>query len=720
MRIEIRRPPGSAEDSRVIRLVVAAAVELSILAVVAQGAVGGSTAIASLLLAPLGYAFSYRRRRRRNVITKIFLALGMMVALTQFLQAVRVATSVDQARVPLASLFLWVQVLHSFDVPRRRDLAFSMVSSLILIAEGAALSLTTSFIFFLAPWAVLASVWLHLSSRPRADEMSHVISTRRVAIGRRRRLAPATAAARAVLVALFGSLLVFVALPRVPASIVHAPPFSLRRASPVSNFDGSVSNPGLPAAQGNGTIDIGPGAYPGFSDAVDLESRGRLSNDIAFRVRSPQLSLWRAQAFDTYYGRTWRASDISTVPLGAAGDGVGQQIPASISRANLTPDSTPLTQTFYIDTPQPNVVFAAPGAMQVYFPSGGLRVDSAGSIRSPILLDEGMVYSVVSSVPVVSDDVLRFARGRVPRGMENELQLPKELPARVGDLARGITTGSLDEVDRVNAIQAWLRANTTYDLSVPRDPEGVDAVDHLLFGTRHGFCEQIASAMVVMLRTLGIPARLVTGYGSGTRNFLTGYIEVRQSDAHAWVEVYYPNLGWTPYDPTFGVPVATTSLAGRFIAGPVFAAIGRFVGRTVPGPVRRAAAAVGRAGARAAGSWPTALTLVLAGIAIAGIARSRRRRFRAGPPPVGAAGAFADLVDALARAGHPRVDHQTPSELLGEVTADQSLDHDVSADAQLVVRTFERERFSAETPTSADVMRARAAAAHVRELVAKR
>jgi transglutaminase-like putative cysteine protease len=643
-----------------------------------------------------------------------------MAATSQFLQAVHLATSVDEARVPLATLFLWVQVLHSFDVPRRRDLAFSMVSSLILMAEGGSLSLSTSFLVFLVPWAALASVWLHLSSRPRAEELSTAVSTRREAGGRRRRLAPMTTAARAIVGASLASFLVFMALPRVPASIVHAPPFSVRRASPVSNFDGNVTNPGLPAQRGNGTVDLQPGAYPGFSDTVDLESRGRLSNDIAFRVRTPLLSLWRAQAFDTYDGRAWTASDTSTLPLGPAGDGGAQQVPASVIRANPAPDSITLTQTFYIDTPQPNVVFAAPGATQVYFPAGGLRVDAAGSIRSPILLDEGMVYSVVSSVPVVNDEELRFARRRIPAGMENDLQLPKELPARVGDLARRITAGSRDEVDRVDAVQAWIRANTTYDLSVPRDPAGVDAVDHLLFGTRHGFCEQIASAMVVMLRTLGIPARLVTGFGSGTRNFLTGYVEVKESDAHAWVEVYYPDLGWVPYDPTFGVPSATPSLSRFFVAGPVFAAIARFVGRTVPGPVRRTFAAIAGAGARAVGSWPVALALVLAGIAVAGLLRWRRRRVPTGPRPIGAAAAYADLVDALARAGHPRVDHRTPSELLGEVTADRSFDDEVSAAAEVVVRTFERERFSAEAPPTHDVVRARAAATHVRDLVAKR
>jgi hypothetical protein len=165
--------------------------------------------------------------------------------------------------------------------------------------------------------------------------------------------------------------------------------------------------------------------------------------------------------------------------------------------------------------------------------------------------------------------------------------------------------------------------------------------------------------------------------------------------------------------------VAATSLAGFFIAGPVFAAIGRFVGRSIPGPLRRAATTVGRAGARAVGSWPVALVLILAGFSIAGITRWRRRRTRAGPRPDGAAAAFADLVEALARAGHPRVDHQTPSELLGEVNADRSLDDEVTTAVQLVVQTFERERFSAKAPASADVVRARVAAERVRELVAR-
>src|SRR6185369_16597783 len=139
-------------DSIALRLIAAAAVEVAILAVVAQGAVDVLTAAAALTLAPLGYWFSYRQRHRSAVATKVVLAVGLLVAFTAFLQQMKGATTVDEVRLPLASLFLWVQVLHAFDVPRRRDLAFSAVSSVILMAEAGSLSFDAGFLLFVVPW----------------------------------------------------------------------------------------------------------------------------------------------------------------------------------------------------------------------------------------------------------------------------------------------------------------------------------------------------------------------------------------------------------------------------------------------------------------------------------------------------------------------------------------------------------------------------------------
>ena len=145
-----------------MRIVVALAVELGLLAVVSQGVVGARIASVALVLAPIGYWFSHVRRGRRNVGIKVALAVGLFVALGRFLTQMGSVTSPDAARAPLAVLFVWVQVLHAFDVPRRRDLAFSMVSSTTLIAVGGALALTSSYLGLLVAWASLAGAWLWL------------------------------------------------------------------------------------------------------------------------------------------------------------------------------------------------------------------------------------------------------------------------------------------------------------------------------------------------------------------------------------------------------------------------------------------------------------------------------------------------------------------------------------------------------------------------------
>src|SRR5207247_44980 len=130
-----------------------------------------ATGASALALIPAGFVVSYVRRSRRNVALKLVLAAGLFLAFGGFLRSVQGATTVDDARVPLAALFLWVQVLHSFDVPRRRDLTFSVVSSLILMAEAGSLSLGTGFILYLAPWTAIAAAWLYLSQRPAGHEV---------------------------------------------------------------------------------------------------------------------------------------------------------------------------------------------------------------------------------------------------------------------------------------------------------------------------------------------------------------------------------------------------------------------------------------------------------------------------------------------------------------------------------------------------------------------
>ena len=724
MRLErsAKEPP---EDGIGIRLVAAAAVEVALAAVVAQRVLGAGVAIAGLVLAPAGYWFSYTRRHRGKLLTKLLLSVGMVGVLAQFLRAVGGVTTVDAARVPLASLFVWVQVLHSFDVPRRRDLAFSVVSSLILMAEAGALSLDTSLLWFLVPWAALAGGWLYLSSRAPSIELAPALVTRPGPTARRY-LGPARSAVSAGLAVVLVSAGLFLVMPRLPATLVANPPFSLRRVSAVAGFSGQVSNQGLPEHRGTGPVDFAPNAYPGFGDGMDLRSRGRLSDRVVFRVRSPQASLWRTQAYDTFDGTTWSASDTSTDPLPLGPDGQSFVVPREPGvTGSWVVQTRRIVQTFTIASPQPNALFMAPWATEVYFPSGGLRVDGFGSVRAPILLDQGLVYSVVSDVPVIPNEVLASVpaiRRAALRSLSADLQLPGNLPMRDGGLARRIAAGATTEEQRVLAVQTWLRRNTAYDLGIARDPAGVDAVDYFLFVRRRGFCEHIASAMTVLLREVGVPARIVVGFGPGERNPFTGYWEVRESDAHAWVEVWYPHVGWVPYDPTFGVPPAAPSFGSRFVLADAVAAVARFVRGRVPARIARLAATGWRVAARVLSrGWILAAPTMALGLGAVFAARRRRvRRRRRRAAPTGAAAAFASLERALRTAGRARPPQTTPSEYLRVIADDRALGPDIAAAAESVVRAFERERFSTSPPGPAEVDRAKEAALRVRELLRAR
>ena len=722
----VRGHKAPPEDGIAPRVVVAIAVEVGIVALMAQGAVPSSTGLFALMLAPVGYWFSFRWRHRSAVLVKVVISVALLAALGQFLRAARDASSVDQVREPLATLFLWVQVLHAFDVPRRRDLAFSMVSSTTLIAAAGAVALATSFVWYLLGWAVLAAAWLWLSTRPRAEEIVAPVSIRRHATSRRPpRAAGVRSVAAAGLAALVLASGVFLVTPRLPGNVVRALPFSLGGDDRATAATEVYDTPNAPAPDGDGVVDFAPLAYPGFGERMDLRARGQLSDEIAFRVRADRPSLWRGEAFDTFDGTGWTSSSEERLGLSRLWEGDALRVPPEAVPSTMTEER--ITQTFTMAVDQPNVLLTAYAAERVYFPAGGLVVDGDGAIRSPITLDAGLVYSVVSAPPVTDPAILATAPPVDPSdpALERFLQLPESTPQRVRDLAASIVDGRPTQLDVVRAVESWLQRNTAYDLGVPREPAGVDAVDHFLFETQRGFCEHIASAMAVMLRAVGIPTRLVAGFGPGARNPLTGYHEVRFSDAHAWVEVYYAGIGWVPYDPTFGVPPAASSWTSRFAAPEVFAAIGRAIGRTVPAPVKEAVGAVGRAVVSAAGAalrgWPIAAAAVLVGgLALVWLRRRRRSPAARAPDDVGRA--FEELVEALAGAGYERPASETPGEFRRRVAADGALDVEVRTHADLVVGTFEARRFAppAARPSDAEVIRARAAAARVRQLVGHR
>lgn len=222
----------------------------------------------------------------------------------------------------------------------------------------------------------------------------------------------------------------------------------------------------------------------------------------------------------------------------------------------------PFVQTFYVQRPQPNVIFSAYKVDQLFLPTDVVFALGDGTVRTGFELDAGTVYTVVSRRPRVTEAVLRSATGDLrppPPGFSARYTQLPPLPPRVRDLAAQVTAGSATTYDKVRALEGWMGANTSYTLDIPALPDGADAADQFLFVDRKGFCEQIATSLVVMLRSLGIPARLAVGYTPGERDPFTGLYQVTARNAHAWAEVYFPNVGWQSFDPTADVPLSGDS-----------------------------------------------------------------------------------------------------------------------------------------------------------------
>jgi len=172
-------------------------------------------------------------------------------------------------------------------------------------------------------------------------------------------------------------------------------------------------------------------------------------------------------------------------------------------------------------------------------------------------LNEGDIYSAVGTVSAATPGELQSADGPLPEWVTDRyLQLPDSLPERVGDLAREVTAGSGNSYDAATAIEEYLRA-FEYDLTVPAAPADRDSVDYLLFDLKKGYFDYQASAMAVMLRSLGIPARVAVGYAIDPSADTDGApYRVTKGDAYSWVEAFFPGYGWIEFNPTGDRPQA--------------------------------------------------------------------------------------------------------------------------------------------------------------------
>ena len=575
--LALRRPARTwpAEHSVALRASASGAVCVAIAACAAQGELPGWYAAGCGALICAGSAVSHRRRTRPVPYLKVFLGAAMLAAFSWFFVSVTAEAASGQlsnVEGPLAILFSAMQAAHSFDMPNRRDLGFSLAGSASLMAVAAAQAIDLSFGLYVVLWALLALVGLHASWASMAGRRApHPL----MALG---------TSASALLVAAL--LVSFLPSPSPPGLTVSPGLETTTGASadqPARLVPAPRSENGGSASAGGPT---GVGGFLGFAGPLDTALRPGLGNEVVLRVRADRPTYWVAETYDSWSGRSW--SQISPRPS-VAGAGAGAENRArpmvltggspflvapsgdwaaegstggtapTAARAGVRPDD----QTFYLAVPASNLVLHADRATAVWIPTRRLYVGVGGTIRTGEALGAGSVYSVLSTISTPGNTQLAKANGTAglsPAVVGQDLQLPHPYP-RVAALAHRVTAGDATALSKIRALERWIGEHTRYTLRIPPLAPGQDTVVQFLFGTRRGFCEQISTSLTVMLRTLGIPAREAVGYVPGPYNPITGLYDEQAKDAHAWVQVWFPGYGWQSFDPTAYVPAANPSPA---------------------------------------------------------------------------------------------------------------------------------------------------------------
>lgn len=561
-------PVQETENSILLRVLVQGLVIVGIVAT----DIAAETQISfwAVPLSIVGATWSWYHRRDRNIAVKFLLAIGMLLAMGTFFG--KLLAQLNDTRLILAQLLIQLQVLHSFDLPRRKDLGYSMVIGLILLGVAGTLSQTLAFAPLLLVFLGLALPVLVLDYQSRLGLVKKQ---------KRQNPLPFTSSSSPLslkslslflLVILGLGLTIFALMPRFPGYQLQTFPVSAPANFADQNFNDNnnrgIVNPGY-VRQGNqggggGGQDGTTGAgkmddtfYYGFGSKINQNLRGELKPKVVMRVRSQAPGFWRVQAFDRYTGQGWEISrDDKTLKL---------KRPEWSYRFFI---ATPLTaekteqviQTYTSVSELPNLIPTLSYPRELYFPSKEIEVDTEGGLRSPSGLTDGLTYTVISEVPYRDRTQLQRSTDDYPKTIQKYyLDVPPKIANKVRRLTEELLAKSPNPIAASYEKALYLAQALKQRYSLPKDPfslpaleEKEDLVEAFLFKDKGGYPDHFSTVLTIMLRSIGIPARLVVGFDTGQFNPFTGFYIVKNTDAYAMTEVFFPKYGWFTFDPIPG------------------------------------------------------------------------------------------------------------------------------------------------------------------------
>ena len=299
-----------------------------------------------------------------------------------------------------------------------------------------------------------------------------------------------------------------------------------------ASFSGGTNAAGLTTVEGSLNEAAG---------RIDIRGTLSLSSTVRFTVTADRAALWHVAAYDRFTGDGWVRS--------------GDPNDYDDSLRSPPGETETIEQRFEAET----AVETMPAAWNPVSVGSDVasrtRVTALGGLQPTQSFAAEESYSVTSERPIRDPAALRDATGSIPDEIRDRyLQLPANTPGRIGRFAAELTADAETPFEKTVTIEQWLEDNREYSLDVTR-PDG-NVADAFVFRMDRGYCVYFATAMTVMLRTLDVPARFAVGYSTGQQVSETEWV-VRGFNSHAWVEVYFPEIGWVAFDPTPSGPRQT-------------------------------------------------------------------------------------------------------------------------------------------------------------------
>jgi transglutaminase-like putative cysteine protease len=428
-------------------------------------------------------------------------------------------------------LVLFVMVVRLFSLKRDRDHYLLMVLSFLMVLAAAVLTVDSIFLATFTAFIFMAIITCILLEMKHASAKASFQSANPIDAMAHRRMAFSLVRVVPGLVLLIclGGALIFFLLPR-----------------------GSVGY--------LGTFSAGTDLTTGFSDRVELGGIGRIqqSNALVMHIaidgeKAGALDLkWRGISLNLFDGRTWSDSHAKyAIPSQPEGKFALRDTTGPLKAVDALRSVRSIHYRVLMEPMGSSVFFLAPTARTL---NGYYRLvteDDGGAVFNEDAEHPIAQYEATSNVDQPNDSLLRTASAAYPAEILSDYEQMPPLDPRISKLAQQITAQKVNNYDRAIAIENYLRTHFGYTLQLSRTRPH-DPLAEFLFVRKQGHCEYFASSMTIMLRTLGIPSRVVNGFRTGEFNDLTSQYLVRESDAHSWVEAYFPGYGWITFDPTPG------------------------------------------------------------------------------------------------------------------------------------------------------------------------